>query len=273
MFNPSDKDSFQPFTSESSGVSGGGSAGSLSDTPSSTSESGEWDGGTPSSTSESGGEDRGTPSSNIIHSNEDLIDGYEVKPNVLFKIKQGLTIVQDKLSEVQCRLATIFNHALSKNEKLQHIYSKVSKRWATVNKTKLLTWALLCVLIVTLVNAQVTRSIEKGKSVKAKEVVMIMYDFMNLEQVEANQRKLKQFVTDEVFNELTFDSEERRLNTYLKFAAESSSIKFLEEGPDYLIYTIDCAALTPGRKFIFRYHMNNKGKISDIYEAELLDFM
>ncbi len=107
----------------------------------------------------------------------------------------------------------------------------------------------------------------------AEEVVRALYDFGSTEQLEAQQLTLKSRLTEEVFNQLTVDNEERRLNTYLKFYGEASSVNILKITDDYIIYGLDCIMIDSKRRFLFVYDVNIEGKINKVYEAELIGFM
>lgn len=106
-----------------------------------------------------------------------------------------------------------------------------------------------------------------------KEVVKLLYDFASMEQLEGQQLQLKSKVTEDVFNQLTVDNEERRLNTYLKFSGEVSTVEFLIVTDRYLVYRLDCVALESSRVFLFAYNVNSLGKIDRVYEAELIGFV
>lgn len=111
------------------------------------------------------------------------------------------------------------------------------------------------------------------KEEAGKEVVKLLYDFADMEQLEGQQLQLKSKVTEDVFNQLTVDNEERRLNTYLKFNQEVSTVEFLITTDKYIVYRLDCIALETSRVFLFTYHVNSLGKIDRVYEAELIGFV
>lgn len=130
------------------------------------------------------------------------------------------------------------------------------------------------VLAVAILTAMIARNTSsKRKQELAKSVVQCLYDFGTKEQLEAQQRLLKGKVTDTVYNQLTYDNEQRRLNTYLKFNEDSSTVKFLKVTDDCIFYSLECASIEPSRHFVFHYSVNSAGKISKVYEAELIDFI
>ena len=130
-------------------------------------------------------------------------------------------------------------------------------------------WFLLVIVVSRLVSLHVDRE----RQDIAKRVVQCLYEFGTLEQLEAQQLELRSLVDGYVYNQLTYDSEERRLNTYLKFSGSASAVNFIEVTDDYVVYSVDCAAIMDGRKFLFQYHLNSVGRIDKVYEAELIDFI
>lgn len=133
--------------------------------------------------------------------------------------------------------------------------------------------AILWLALAVLVSVFLSHSADKERQRIAMRTVQCLYDFGNLEQLEAQQLELSTLVDEYVYNQLVYDNEERRLNTYLKFAGSTSAVNFIEVTDDHVIYSIDCAALMDGRKFLFQYHLNSFGKIDKVYEAELIDFI
>ena len=130
-------------------------------------------------------------------------------------------------------------------------------------------WFLLVIVVSRIFSLHVDRE----RQDIAKRVVQCLYEFGTLEQLEAQQLELRSLVDGYVYNQLTYDSEERRLNTYLKFSGSASAVNFIEVTDDYVVYSVDCAAIMDGRKFLFQYHLNSVGRIDKVYEAELIDFI
>lgn len=116
-------------------------------------------------------------------------------------------------------------------------------------------------------------SVSRKKQSTAESVVKCLYDFGSTEQLEANQRTLRNLVTDSVYNQLTYDSEQRRLNTYLKFNDDASTVEILRITDSCVFYKIKCASIDSSRHFVFNYKVNEHGKICNVYEAELIDFI
>lgn len=128
-----------------------------------------------------------------------------------------------------------------------------------------------CIALTSLVF--VKTNVSKKKQEIAEKVVRCLYDFGSTEQLEANQRELHGLVTESVYNQLTYDSEERRLNTYLKFNSDSSTVSVLRATDSCIFYELDCASIESDRHFVFNYKVNDQGKICNVYEAELIDFI
>ena len=140
-----------------------------------------------------------------------------------------------------------------------------------MNKKVVGVGVVLAVVGLTLVLIRNTSSQKKQEL--AKRVVECLYDFGTQEQVREKQRELRGLVSEEVYNQLTYDKEQRRLNTYLKFNNDSSTVEFLEVTDDYVVYRLKCASIENGRHFLFQYKVDPSGKLSEVYEAELIDFI
>lgn len=137
---------------------------------------------------------------------------------------------------------------------------------------RVVTLGVACCIVLASV-AFVRNGVSKKKQQVAEKVVKCLYDFGSTEQLEANQRELRSLVTKPVYNQLTYDSEERRLNTYLKFNSDSSTVNVLRVTDSCIFYELDCASIESGRHFVFNYKVNGQGKICNVYEAELIDFI
>lgn len=141
------------------------------------------------------------------------------------------------------------------------------------NAKKILVWAVIWLVFSGLASHFFSIRADEERQKIAKRVVQCLYDFGTLEQLEAQQLELRGLVNEYVYNQLTYDNEERRLNTYLKFSGSTSTVNFIEVTDDHVIYSIDCPAIMDGRKFLFQYHLNSLGKVDEVYEAELIDFI
>ncbi len=114
---------------------------------------------------------------------------------------------------------------------------------------------------------------DEAKKNLGEEVVLLLYDFADLEQLEGQQYKLKSRLTEDVYNQLTVDNEERRLNTYLKFRESTSTVEILKSNERFVIYRLHCDTIQSSRVFLFSFEVNSFGKISYVYEAEMIGFI
>ena len=105
------------------------------------------------------------------------------------------------------------------------------------------------------------------------KAVMLLYNFHDLYELSDNMTELKSITTEDVYNDISFDTEERTLNTYLKFKGNSTAVNVLEAKPNYILYTLTSDSIDANRKFIFLFSVNSKGKISYVREMECIDFV
>lgn len=111
------------------------------------------------------------------------------------------------------------------------------------------------------------------KSQLAVDTIKALYEFGDEDQLEANQSLLKHYVTEDVYNQLTYDNDQRRLNTYLKFSQEATTVNIEKATDSFVIYSVNNETIDADRNFIFVYRTNSAGKICFVREAELLDFI
>jgi len=155
-------------------------------------------------------------------------------------------------------------------EKVRGFWNRVVKGsdWRPAGKS-----FLLFALLVLSVNGMMGLGAERLREERAGETVRLLYDFGTPEQLGAQQGRLKKYVTGSVYDELTVDNEERRLNTYLKFYGCASTVHFSKVTDRYIIYWLECAAIDSSRRFLFCYDMDSSGRICKVREAEIIDFM
>jgi hypothetical protein len=103
--------------------------------------------------------------------------------------------------------------------------------------------------------------------------VKMLYQFRNVDALEYQQESLKSITTEDVYNQLTVDNDQRMLNTYLKFNEDASSVNVEKSTDSYVIYSLDCDSIDESRKFVFLFDVNSSGKISYVRECELIDFI
>lgn len=105
----------------------------------------------------------------------------------------------------------------------------------------------------------------------AKELIRLLYDFGNVKELDNRYDKIDKLTNDEVYKQIT--SLDRTLRAYLKLEGKPSSVNILRATNDYVIYELDCEALTSGRKFMLLYETDLSGKIVDAKEVEIVDFI
>ena len=64
--------------------------------------------------------------------------------------------------------------------------------------------------------------IYEAKRQLGENAVLAMYDYNNVEQLDAQMTVLKAMTTEEVFNQLSIDNKVRTLRVYYKFKQEKS---------------------------------------------------
>ena len=108
-------------------------------------------------------------------------------------------------------------------------------------------------------------------SQNAHQFLNQMYNFSNVGAIDTRYEAIHELVTDDVYEEVT--SLDRTLRAYLKMEGKPSTLEIVAEGDGYIIYTLDCDALTPGRKFMLIYESNIFGKLNKVREMEVADFI
>lgn len=106
----------------------------------------------------------------------------------------------------------------------------------------------------------------------AKKLVFDMYSYNDLKDVKNRQKDIRKLVTEETYPFVSFDNMEHSLSGYLKAKGESCKVIFEKVTNDYVIYSLDCKSITPGRTFMLMYDSNIFGKIKKVREAEVVDF-
>lgn len=136
---------------------------------------------------------------------------------------------------------------------------------------------LLSILVLSFIVSSFTFTLINNSSKNQKDIgvkaVTYLYQFNQVEDLDNNMEKLKTITTDEVFNQLTVDNEERTLNTYLKFKGKSTDVEIIKSTETYVLYSLDTEYVDSNRVFIFMFDVNNEGKLSYVRECECLDFL
>lgn len=106
----------------------------------------------------------------------------------------------------------------------------------------------------------------------AKKLVFDLYSFNDIKDVKGRQDEIKKLVTKDTYPFVSFDNMEHSLSAYLKAKGNPCKVMFESITDDYIIYSLDCKSITPGRTFMLMYDSNIFGKIRKVREAEVVDF-
>lgn len=106
---------------------------------------------------------------------------------------------------------------------------------------------------------------------RSTKLLELLYDFGDVKELDKRRPKVEKIATEEVTNQV-YDLD-RSLSAYLKMQGSYSKIVFLTTTPNYIIYELHSDVLTSSRKFMLMYDMNVFGKIDDIREVEIVDFI
>lgn len=140
---------------------------------------------------------------------------------------------------------------------------------------------LLSCIIVLIMKSYGYITIDKqGSDNLGIKAVNYMYTFDGLNNLAYNDKQLKKITTKKAYQAMTVTDADKALNTYLKLKAKDGSFKckvdiidaFQGENHGYVVYTLDTAALTYGRRFIFFYKIDKEGKIKNPIEYEGITF-
>lgn len=104
------------------------------------------------------------------------------------------------------------------------------------------------------------------------EAVNYLYNFNSVDDLDKNDKKLKDITTESAYESLTVTNSDKALNTYLKFKDNAVEVEILSSGPGKVVYTLHSDSLSDGRKFIFLYEVNLFGKITSAQEFEAIPF-
>lgn len=104
------------------------------------------------------------------------------------------------------------------------------------------------------------------------EAVNYLYNFNTVDDLDENDKKLKDITTKSAYESLTVTNSDKALNTYLKFKDNAVEVEILSSGPGKVVYTLHSDSLSDGRKFIFLYEVSFFGKITSAEEFEAIPF-
>lgn len=150
------------------------------------------------------------------------------------------------------------------------------KEFSTISKWLHVTGVCCLAALVTFCLLTIYRNVvlEQKTAELGETAVKLLYDFGSAEQLDYQMIGLKEITSDEVFNQLTIDNEERTLNTYLKFKNKPVSVNIIKSTSDYVLYSLDTECISEERLFVFFYKLNASGdKIVEVREVEAIDFL
>ena len=106
------------------------------------------------------------------------------------------------------------------------------------------------------------------------QLVKCLYEFENVSELDSERDKqLKELVTDNVYDELTFDNEGRMLRTYLKLKSEPVKVNIVRDTDGLILYRLETENISADRLFALVYETNSDERISYVREMECIDFV
>lgn len=108
-----------------------------------------------------------------------------------------------------------------------------------------------------------------------EQTVMLLYNYDKIEDLQTQDKQLKEITTKDAYEELTATNANKALNTYLKFKGNPVKVKVLRSNYDdeggYVLYTLKTDSLSDGRLFELLYDVKD-GKLDNPREMECVDF-
>ena len=95
------------------------------------------------------------------------------------------------------------------------------------------------------------------------QTLRALYEFNSLDEFEENMRKFEDYVSEDVFQQMTIDNSDRVLGVYLKLKGNSCAVDIVDSTSDYIVYHLISDSIEKERLFLFCYKVSNK-KIIDI---------
>jgi hypothetical protein len=117
----------------------------------------------------------------------------------------------------------------------------------------------------------VVRSSVMSKELLGLDLVRCLYEYDALEEFGTNAVRLKDFVSEEVFDRLSSDNSDRVLSVYLKFNAKPCQVNVIDSTQNYVVYSLISSVIEPERVFAMFFDVDG-GKVIDVREAELFAF-
>lgn len=103
------------------------------------------------------------------------------------------------------------------------------------------------------------------------QVLTTLYEFETVDEFEKNMEEFQNYVSEDVFYQMTVDNTDRVLGVYLKLKGNSCNVDIVESTSNYIVYHLISNSIERERLFLFCFSVEN-GKIIEIKEAELFPF-
>lgn len=100
-----------------------------------------------------------------------------------------------------------------------------------------------------------------------EELVEALYHYIPSE-IKAQDSRLKELLSDEMYNKYTIGSDQRQMRMYLKFKNETCVPNIIYQGDNYVIYNLQSNNIGSDRIFQIHYKFKS-GVITDINESEI----
>lgn len=152
---------------------------------------------------------------------------------------------------------------------------KARKKSKTNSSNKIIFISILVLFICILITFFYLFSIKYeifSKGSLGVKAVNLLYDFSSVNELEDNLNDLSNIMTEEVYKKVSVTNSDKALNTYLKFKKNPVSVTIMDSKPGFILYTLDSSSLSSGRKFIFSYTVDWRGRIDSVREMEGIDF-
>lgn len=133
---------------------------------------------------------------------------------------------------------------------------------------------ILCIILLTFDYVTDRRDAYEEVQSPGYSLVKNLYEFEDVSSLnEERDRKLKSLVTDNVYDELTFDNEGRMLRTYLKLKKGSVKVHVVRDTEGLVLYRLETQGVSQERLFALVYDVDDNNKISYVREMECIDFV
>lgn len=102
--------------------------------------------------------------------------------------------------------------------------------------------------------------------------VKLLYQFDLPEDILNNQQLLMSVLTEDEFERLTVDDDNRAINAYYKFQYSPSRVLVDDYGPGYVRYRLENEYIDANDVWVFLYELTEDGKITNVREYSVLNW-